>query len=185
MQGEDDFVEGLGGGEQLLDREASQWPRSGFGHRDRASEMLRRHAAPHHQGAGEHLQERLERIFSRHDISLFFFLEAATAGPRCVPIRQGAQARAARRRGRALKAAQPSSNGPAALCWGPRSYGVEERSCARDALCQGCSNSRPAYGRRFRREGRSEKHHPAQRAGPHVRPVRNRATGLGAGVKIV
>ena len=36
-----------------------------------------------------------------------------------------------------MKAAQPSTNGPAALCWGPRSYGAEERSCARDALCQG------------------------------------------------
>ena len=38
-----------------------------------------------------------------------------------------------------MKAAQPAAKGPAALCWGPRSYGVEERSCARAALCEGCS----------------------------------------------
>ena len=107
----------------------------------------------------------------------FFFLEAATAGASMRPDQAGRKARAARRRGRALKAAKPSPNGPAALFWGkPLLRGNRKRSCARDALCQGCSNSRPAMAGDSRRERGipGGKHHSAQRAGPHVRPVRSR-----------
>src|SRR5271154_3724758 len=58
-------------------------------------------------------------------------LRAAIAGPRCVPKGQGAQARAARRRGRALKAAQPSTDGPAALFLGETALAGEPKKVLR------------------------------------------------------
>jgi len=40
----------------------------------------------------------------------------------------------------------PADSGPAVLFWGDRLRGNRKRSCARDALCQGFSNSRPMAG---------------------------------------
>jgi hypothetical protein len=95
MQREDDFVEGLSGGEQLLDGEQRSYSlvflallagrKSLVGAESRMFES-----------AGEHSEKRQNGSLSRHDISLFFLLEAATAGPRCAPMDRGALSAAGR-----------------------------------------------------------------------------------------
>ena len=87
----------------------------------------------------------------------FFLLEAATAGPRCVPVRQGAQARASRRRGRALKTAKPAPMAPPSFVGDPVLTGSKKglapaTRSARDAAIRG-----PLAGLKIRRRNEWQK----------------------------